>query len=94
MSIPDWRKGSYSAVVDMHLTVNGRMLDVAQLAPDFIVLRDAATCEPGPAEMFLKIDESEYRRPVYLDEGIDPARVKTPMSTTALSEHVRPTAAA
>ena len=62
----------YSAVVKMRLLVNGRVLPVAQLGPDFLYLRQAEAHAPGLATMELSVDQSHRRWEVMLPEGITP----------------------
>ncbi len=72
----------YSADVRMHLNVNGFVLSIGQLGPDFIILRNPAEHPPAEAEIVLSIDGEESRWNVHLPEGIVVGRTRT---RTALS---------
>jgi len=61
----------------MHLTVSGHILRIAQLAPDFIILRNPIEHGPDKAEIFLSIDGNERRWNVHLVNGIQIDQVKT-----------------
>ena len=61
----------FSADVRMQLNVNGCVLPIAQLGPDFIILREPAAHPPSEAEVFMSIDGKESRWNVYLPHGID-----------------------
>jgi hypothetical protein len=71
---------SHSADVRMELRVNGSILSVAQLGPDFIVLRTPVDQPPVEAEMTLWIDGHEDRWPVWLDDGISAGQPRTRIS--------------
>ncbi len=60
----------HSADVQMHLTVNGRVLSIGQLAPGFIMLDDPIDLPPSDAEIFMSIDGRERRWSVRLVDGI------------------------
>lgn len=57
--------------------MNGHVFSVAQLGPDFLVLRDALDRPPGPAELAMSIDGDFKQWAVDLVEGISLARRKT-----------------
>lgn len=69
--------GSYSADVQMELHVNGRVFDVGQLGPDFLILRDPIDHPPAQGEMMVAIDGQVKRWPVLLPDGITPSQVRT-----------------
>lgn len=54
----------------MALSVNGHVLGVAQLGPDFIVLKDPIDHPAAPAEMALSINGHVKRWPIHLPDGI------------------------
>jgi hypothetical protein len=60
----------YSADVRMQLNVNGFVLPIGQLGPDFIILRNAPEHPPAEAEIVMSIDGEESRWMVHLPEGI------------------------
>lgn len=61
----------------MELNVNGRIFDVGQLGPDFVILRDPVDHPPAAGEMMVSIDGRVKRWPVQLPEGVSPAKVRT-----------------
>jgi hypothetical protein len=77
MSVPNHGYGSYSADVQMELRVNGRIFDVGQLGPDFVILRDATEHPPADGEMMVSIDGDVKRWPVRLPDGVVPGKDRT-----------------
>jgi hypothetical protein len=73
MALPSQVHGSYSADVQMELTVNGRVFDVGQLGPSFVILRDPIDHPPADGEMMLAIDGRVKRWPVRLPNGVTAA---------------------
>ncbi len=67
----------HSAIVRIELTVDGHVPNVAQLGPDFLVLRNPIDHPPANAEVFMSIDGEEDRWPVYLADGIKASERKT-----------------
>ena len=61
----------------MTLSVNGDVLKISQLGPDFIILRSPIEHDPADAEIYLSIDGSEERWMVRLVNGIHPDRLRT-----------------
>jgi hypothetical protein len=64
----------------MELRLNGHVLAIAQLGPDFLVLRTATDHPPADAEIALSIDGHERRWPVRLPEGISAMERRTAIS--------------
>lgn len=62
--------GSHSAEVRMQLLMNDRALRIGQLGPNFIILDDPTGLPPGEAEIWISVDGSESRWPVWLLNGI------------------------
>jgi hypothetical protein len=60
----------YSADVDIKLVVGDRVLDVAQVLREEVILRDAIDAPPGPVELVLTIDGREHRRAAELADGL------------------------
>jgi hypothetical protein len=54
----------------MTLAVNGDVFSIAEMGPDFVVLRDARAHPPGEARITMLIDDSEKTWPVDLVAGI------------------------
>ena len=70
---------AHSADVRIQLIVNGSVLPVAQLGPDFLILNTPVD-HPRPlgeAEIALSINGNEKRWPVYLRNGIQVGQQKT-----------------
>jgi len=65
----------------MELRLNGHIVPIAQMGPDFLVVKQPFDHPPADAEVFLRIDDSESSWPVYLVEGISPERRKTKIDT-------------
>jgi hypothetical protein len=59
-----------SAEVQMELSVNGHVLSIGQLGPDFIILDDPCEHPPDNAEIMVSIDGHERRWRVHLPNGI------------------------
>jgi hypothetical protein len=78
----------HSADVRMHLRLNGHILPIAQLGPDFLVLKDAIDHAPAKAEIDMSIDGHKSRWPVYLVEGLatDRRKSKIVSSDTAIAD--------
>ena len=54
----------------MQLSINGHVLSIAQLGPDFIILRDRKEHPPAVGEIAVWIDGHERRWNVNLPDGI------------------------
>jgi hypothetical protein len=67
----------HSADVRMDLHVNGHVLPIAQLGPDFLILRNPVDHPPTDAEIALSIDGHESRWPVRLQEGLSVSQRRT-----------------
>ncbi len=61
----------------MELAVNGYILPIAQLAPNFLMLREPTDHQPASAEIMVSIDGRERRWNVYLPDGISPTEPRT-----------------
>jgi hypothetical protein len=77
MEAPTLKSPGHSAQVCMELRLNGQVLRIAQLGPDFLMLKQPFDHPPTEAEIYLRIDESESSWRVNLVEGISPDRPKT-----------------
>lgn len=67
----------HSAKVQIRLFVNGQVLPVAQLGPDFLVLQEPTNHPPAEAEIAMSVDGRESRWPVRLVDGIAIEQRKT-----------------
>lgn len=75
---------SYSAQVDMQLLLPGGLsLHVAQCGPDFLILKDPATCGATEAVLAVMIDGRLSRYPCPLPGGISGRLVRLEQSTMA-----------
>jgi hypothetical protein len=63
---------SHSADVAIHLSINGKVMPVAQLGPDFLLLDAVADHPPCDAVIKLRVDDVEQQWKVRLPEGISP----------------------
>jgi hypothetical protein len=73
----------HSADVRIRLHVNGHILSISHLAPDYVIVRDPAEHPPTEAEIALSIDGRERRWRVRLVEGISPGRRETRIGPAA-----------
>src|SRR5207253_270795 len=78
---PNWKGRSSNSrgilQYSQQSSVNGRVFDIGQLGPDFVILRDAGDHPPAEAEITFSIDGRTRRWPVLLPDGITPARTWT-----------------
>ena len=61
----------------MQLCVNGYVLSIGQLGPDFIILENPTDHPPAEAEIAVWIDGRERRWNVQLPEGIKSEKPET-----------------
>lgn len=61
----------------MELCVNGYTLPIAQLGPDFLILKNPTDHPPTDTEIALSIDGHEDRWTVHLVDGITASQRKT-----------------
>jgi hypothetical protein len=61
----------------MELHVNGHIMSIGQLGPDFIMLEDPTDHAPGAAEIAMSVDGQISRWSVYLVDGIASGQDKT-----------------
>jgi hypothetical protein len=80
MSVGNQNARSHSAIVRMELCVNGLVLPIAQLGPNFLVLESLIDHPPVDAEIGMWIDGREDRWRVRLAEGIKRGQRKTAIS--------------
>jgi hypothetical protein len=80
MKTANLKGGGHSAVVRIDLHLNGSVFPVAQLGPDFVVLRNPFDHPPSEAEIALSIDGQVSRWPIHLIDGIATAQRKTRIS--------------
>ena len=80
MDAANLKKYGHSTKVQIQLFVNGQVLPVAQLGPDFLVLREPTNHPPAKAEIAMWVDGRESRWPVRLVNGIAIGQRKTPIA--------------
>jgi hypothetical protein len=61
----------------MQLSVNGSVLSIGQLGPDFLILDDPADHPPAEAEITVSIDGRVKRWRVRLPDGITAGKLET-----------------
>jgi hypothetical protein len=68
---------AHSALVEMDLILDPagdrRVVEIAQLAPDFLITTDLVQHPPGRAEIVYRVDGYERRWMVLLPDGLTPA---------------------
>jgi hypothetical protein len=64
----------------MALHLNGHVLPIAQLGPDFLILTNPVDHSPTEAQIAMSIDGHESRWSVRLHEGISTAQRRTRIS--------------
>jgi hypothetical protein len=77
MKIAKNENRGHSADVRMTLSINGHVLPIGQLGPNFIVLREPIEHPPVDASIQLIIDGDESTWSVHLPNGIQVAEPKT-----------------
>jgi hypothetical protein len=83
MSAGNQKAYGHSAIVRMELYVNGLVLPIAQLGPNFLVLGNPIDHPPVDAEIGMWIDGREERWRVRLADGIKAGQRKTSISRAA-----------
>ena len=73
----------HSADVRMELRLNGHVLRIAQLEPDFLVLSNPVDHPLADAEILHSIDGQESRWPVRLQEGASVSQRRTRIARCA-----------
>ena len=59
----------FSTVADFELLAAGRSYSVAQVAPEFLILEQAADIPPGPATLIIRAEGRELHRSLHLLDG-------------------------
>ncbi len=68
---------NHSARVEMELHVNGSVLKISHLGPDFLILREPVDHPPSEAEIYMSVDGKESRWAVRLPAGVSTTRERT-----------------
>lgn len=69
----------------MELRLNGHVLPIAQLGPNFLVLKNSIDHPPAGAEIFMSIDGHEECWPVHLHQGVSAGEHKTAISNSCVA---------
>jgi hypothetical protein len=77
MNAKSSRTGAHSADVRMELRLAGRVLSIAQLGPDFLILKSPTDHPPAEAEIAMSIDGHEDCWRVHLVDGIAASQRET-----------------
>jgi hypothetical protein len=80
MNTPNLERQAHSADVQMHLSVNGHMLSIGHLGPDYVILDDPIDHPPTDAQISLSVDGKERRWAVRLVEGSSASQARTRIS--------------
>jgi len=77
--IKNEQENGHSADVSMSVVVNGRSIPIAQMGPDFLIIRERVEFPPSEGEITLRVDGHEEHWAVKLPEGIRPSETRTPV---------------
>jgi hypothetical protein len=61
----------------MELFLEGQVLPIAHLGPDFLILEEPADHPPAEGEILMSIDGHERRWTVYLPDGLVAGKLQT-----------------
>lgn len=70
VNFPLASQSGHSAQVEMQLLVNGLVLPISQMGPDFLLIDAPIKLEPATATIVMQVDASERRWNVYLPDGM------------------------
>jgi hypothetical protein len=68
---------NHSASVRMELCLNGWVLRISHLGPDYLILKEPVDHPPAQAEIVMSIDGDQSRWPVQLPAGVSAASRRT-----------------
>jgi len=71
--------GGHSAIVRMQLLFNAIAIPIAQMGPDYIIIKAACDHPPCDASIVLKVDDNERRWNVHLPDGISARSRRVPI---------------
>ena len=80
--IGDQSYGPHSAQVKMWLIVNGAVIRITHMGPDFLFIESAADHPPCEASILLRVDDSESQWKVTLPDGISKASRRVALALT------------
>ena len=70
----------------MHLRLNGHVLPIAQLGPDFLILKNPVDHPPADAEIEMSIDGHERRWAVRLVDGLTAGQRESRISLPSMED--------
>jgi hypothetical protein len=82
MSTANREKPAHPADVRMHLSVNGHILSIGHLGPDYVILDNPIDHPPSDAEISLSVDGNESRWQVRLIEGLSASQARSRISVS------------
>ena len=71
------QENGHSADVSMWMVVDGCSIPIAQMGPDFLIIRESVEFPPSDAEITLRVDGHEEHWAVKLPEGVRPGQTRT-----------------
>lgn len=80
MTTVNQEKLAHSADVQMHLSVNGHVISIGHLAPDYVILDNPIDHPPCDAEIFMSVDGKESRWRVKLLDGLSASQPRSRIS--------------
>ncbi|MDA1056111.1 MAG: hypothetical protein O3C40_37500 [Planctomycetota bacterium] len=80
MSTVNREKLAHSADVQMHLSVNGHVLRIGHLGPDYLILDNPIDHPPTDAEISLSVDGNDRRWRVKLVDGLSASQARSRIS--------------
>jgi hypothetical protein len=60
----------YSATVRLRLVFAEQIVSLAQVAPEWVIARSPVELPAGNAQVVVEVDGQEFKREVYLPEGM------------------------
>ncbi len=74
--------GAHSAQVKMRLLINGAVIRITHMGPDFLLLESPTDHPPCRATILLRVDDSESQWDVRLPEGISKTSKRVALALT------------
>ena len=74
--------GAHSAQVKMRLLINGAVIRITHMGPDFLLLESPTDHPPCQATILLRVDDSESQWDVRLPEGISKTSKRVALALT------------
>lgn len=76
----DLSLGRRSSVAELELLIDGKTFELAQAAPDFIILKRPAEISAGPAELRVRLDGRERIRQITIVNDVTGNETEIPIS--------------